>query len=123
MCLVDTIDGALMMSLYTAKTFATDMVAILYYSVVLTGITITVSAFVAVIQILNLAAGIANPEGPFWDGLDALGEKWDIVGGSICGLFLVVGVGSMIAYRPWKRRMERRRMARAGQEGVPVISA
>jgi nickel/cobalt transporter (NiCoT) family protein len=120
MCLVDTTDGALMLTLYTSKAFARDLVAILYYSIVLTGITIIVSAFIAVIQILNLAAGIAEPEGPFWDGLEALGEKWDIIGGSICGLFLVVGIGSVLVYRPWKRKMQRMRSEVISHEPEPA---
>lgn len=109
MCLLDTTDGALMMSLYTSKAFARDTVAILYYSIVLTGITVVVSAFICVIQILSLAQNVAEPEGKFWDGLSAISDHFEIIGGSICGLFLVVGVGSIIVYKPWRRRMERRR--------------
>lgn len=115
MCMLDTTDGALMMSLYTSKAFARDAVAILYYSIVLTGITVVVSAFIGVIQILSLVQNVAEPEGPFWDGLSAIGDHFDIVGGSICGLFLVAGLGSVVVYRPWRRRAERRRRAALAQ--------
>ncbi|KAI2636383.1 NicO-domain-containing protein [Hypomontagnella submonticulosa] len=115
MCMLDTTDGALMMSLYTSKAFARDAVAILYYSIVLTGITVVVSAFIGVIQILSLAQNVAEPEGPFWDGLSAIGDHFDIVGGSICGLFLVAGLGSVLVYGPWRRRAERRRRAALAQ--------
>ncbi len=108
MCLLDTTDGALMMALYTSKVFAHDTVAILYYSIVLTGITIFVSAFIGIIQLLSLVDNVAEPEGSFWDGVGAIGDNFDIIGGSICGLFVLVGVGSVLAYRPWRRRMERR---------------
>jgi len=108
MCLLDTTDGALMMALYTSKAFARDIVAILYYSIVLTGITIFVSAFIGLIQILSLVENVAEPEGPFWDGVGAIGDNYDIIGGSICGLFLLVGVVSFFVYRPWRRRVERR---------------
>jgi len=111
MCLLDTTDGALMMALYTSKAFARDIVAILYYSIVLTGITIFVSAFIGVIQVLSLVENVAEPEGPFWDGVGAIGDNFDIIGGSICGVFLLVGIVSVILYRPWRRRMERRRAA------------
>lgn len=107
MCLVDTLDGAMMLTLYTSKAFSRDLVAILYYSIMLTGVTIVVSAFISVIQFLNLAEAIAEPKGAFWDGLDTLGDHWDIIGGCICGVFLVAGVGSILFYGPWKRRMER----------------
>ena len=40
MCLLDTTDGALMMTLYTTTALARDTVAILYYSIVLTAITV-----------------------------------------------------------------------------------
>lgn len=108
MCLLDTTDGALMMALYTSKAFARDTVAILYYSIVLTGITILVSAFIGIIQILTLAQNVAEPEGNFWDGVRAIGDNFEIIGGSICGMFLVVGLGSVVLYKPWRRRMDRR---------------
>jgi high-affinity nickel-transport protein len=105
MCLLDTTDGALMMALYTSKAFSRDVVAILYYSIVLTGITVFVSAFIGIVQILSLVQNVAEPEGRFWDGVSAIGDHFDIIGGSICGLFLVVGLGSILVYRPWRRRM------------------
>ena len=116
MCLNDTIDGAMMMTIYTSKAFVRDPITTLYYSVVLTGITIVVSIFIALIQVLNLAEAVAHPTGPFWDGLNALGDRWDIVGGSICGLFLIVGVGSIFVYGPWMRRMEIRRSQNVNTE-------
>jgi len=115
MCLVDTTDGALMMALYTNKAFARDQIAILYYSIVLTGITVFISSFIGIIQVLSLAQNIAEPEGRFWDGVTAIGDNFDIIGGSICGLFVVVGLGSVAVYRPWRRRMDRI----SGLEAVP----
>ncbi|KAK3322723.1 high-affinity nickel-transport protein-domain-containing protein [Apodospora peruviana] len=108
MCMLDTTDGALMMALYTNKAFSRDVVAILYYSIVLTGITVFVSAFIGIIQVLSLAQNVAEPEGRFWDGVDAIGEHYDIIGGCICGVFVVAGLGSVLVYRPWRRRMDRK---------------
>ncbi|KAL7935116.1 high-affinity nickel-transport domain-containing protein [Trichoderma chlorosporum] len=108
MCLVDSTDGALMMALYTSKAFSRDIVAILYYSIVLTGVTVAVSASIGIIQVLTLAQNVANPTGRFWDGLSAVGDHFDIIGGSICGLFVIVGIGSVIVYGPWRRHVERR---------------
>jgi nickel/cobalt transporter (NiCoT) family protein len=118
MCLLDTTDGALMMALYTSKAFARDTIAILYYSAVLTGITVVVSAFIGVIQVLSLVQNVADPQGSFWDGVSAIGDNFEIIGGSICGLFLVVGLGSVLVYKPWRRRMERRR-----SQGVVVVAS
>ncbi|KAK4185370.1 high-affinity nickel-transport protein-domain-containing protein [Podospora australis] len=108
MCMVDTTDGALMMALYTNKAFSRDVVAILYYSIVLTGITVFVAAFIGIIQILSLIDHVAEPEGTFWDGVGAIGDHYEIIGGCICGLFLLVGIGSVLVYRPWRQRMDKR---------------
>ncbi|KAK9779517.1 putative Nickel/cobalt efflux system [Seiridium cardinale] len=118
MCLLDTTDGALMMALYSSKAFSRDTVAILYYSIVLTGITVFVSAFIGIVQILSLVQNVAEPDGSFWDGVSAIGDNFEIIGGSICGLFLVVGLGSVIVYKPWRRRMERRRVFRVPSQDV-----
>ncbi|KAM5515286.1 High-affinity nickel transport protein nic1 [Fusarium oxysporum f. sp. phaseoli] len=84
MCMLDTTDGALMMALYTSKAFSRDVVAILYYSIVLTGITVVVSAFIGIVQVLSLIQNVADPQGRFWDGVSSVGDHFDIVGGSIC---------------------------------------
>lgn len=113
MCLLDTTDGALMMALYTSKAFSRDVMAILYYSIVLTGITVFVSAFIGIIQVLSLVQHVAEPDGSFWEGVGSIGDYYDIIGGCICGLFLLVGVGSVLVYRPWRRRMDKRADRRA----------
>ncbi|KAI2778955.1 NicO-domain-containing protein [Daldinia loculata] len=123
MCMLDTTDGALMMALYSSKAFARDTVAILYYSIVLTGITVVVSAFIGIIQVLSLVQNVAEPEGSFWDGLGEIGDHFDIIGGSICGLFLVVGLGSVLAYGPWRRRVERRRRIASEAQRLPSDDA
>lgn len=117
MCLLDTTDGALMMTLYTSKAFARDHIAILYYSIVLTGITIVVSAFIGIVQLLTLILNVAGPHGRFWDGVEAIGDNFEIIGGSICGLFLVIGASSVLVYRPWRRRMDHRGLLDALPDG------
>lgn len=97
-----------MMALYTSKAFSRDVVAILYYSIVLTGITVFVSAFIGIIQILFLVQNVTELEGGFWDGVSAIGDHYEIIGGCICGLFLLVGLGSVAIYQPWRRRMDLR---------------
>ena len=61
MCLLDTVDGALMMALYTSTAFAKDQIAILYYSIVLTVITVTVAIVIGFIQLLTLVRIIESP--------------------------------------------------------------
>ena len=66
MCLLDTLDGALMMALYSSAAFAKDQIAVLYYSITLTLITIMVALVIGVIQLLTLILSTAKPSGPFW---------------------------------------------------------
>jgi high-affinity nickel-transport protein len=116
--MLDTADGALMMALYTSKAFSRDVVAILYYSIVLTGITVFVSAFIGIIQILSLVQHVAEPEGSFWDGVEMIGEYYDVIGGCICGVFILVGVGSVFVYKPWRERMDRRAAQRVADDAA-----
>lgn len=68
MCLLDTVDGALMMALYTSTAFAKDQIAILYYSIVLTVITVTVAMVIGFVQMLTLVLNVSQPSGRFWVG-------------------------------------------------------
>ncbi len=80
MCLLDTIDGALMMALYTSTSMASDKIAILYYSIVLTVITVIVALIIGIIQLLTLILNAAEPTGKFWDGVAVAGDHYDIIG-------------------------------------------
>jgi len=111
MCLLDTIDGALMSALYTTSSFAHDNVAILYYSIVLTVITVIVAIVIGMIQLFSLVLNVAEPTGKFWDGVGKVGDSFEIVGGAIVGLFAVCAVVSMALYRPWRRRFDAKRAA------------
>ncbi|KAH7374292.1 high-affinity nickel-transport protein-domain-containing protein [Pyrenochaeta sp. MPI-SDFR-AT-0127] len=113
MCLLDTTDGALMMSLYTSTQLARDPIAICYYSIVLTVITVIVATIIGTVQFLNLILNVAEPHGKFWDGVERLGEAWDIVGGAICGAFIVFGGLSVLLYKPWRRRIDKKRVSDA----------
>ncbi|KAF2836726.1 high affinity nickel transport protein nic1 [Patellaria atrata CBS 101060] len=116
MCLLDTTDGALMMSLYTSTSFARDPIAILYYSIVLTVITVVVALVIGVIQLLNLILNVAEPSGKFWEGVGRAGDYYDIIGGAICGSFLVFGGLSVLLYRPWRKRIDRKRQQRLAEQ-------
>ncbi|KAL8943485.1 MAG: hypothetical protein Q9216_001020 [Gyalolechia sp. 2 TL-2023] len=115
MCLLDTTDGALMMALYTSTTAAKDRIAILYYSIVLTVVTVVVAIVIGVIQLLSLVSNIAEPSGRFWDGVAVAGDHYDVIGGSICGSFIVFGGLSVLFYRPWRRWFDEKRRIRQQQ--------
>jgi high-affinity nickel-transport protein len=143
MCLLDTIDGALMLSLYVqpAANFLPpkrdstssstplilgedqeiepsqnhrDPVAFLYYSIVLTLLTVIVAIVIGVIQLLTLVLNVAKPTGRFWDGVQTAGDYYDVIGGGICGCFLVVGGLSVVLYKPWRRWIAKRHGKSAG---------
>lgn len=105
MCLLDTTDGALMMSLYTSTSLARDTIAILYYSIVLTTITVLVAITIGTIQLLSLIAHL-KPGTEFAESIDKIGEHYDVLGGAICGAFVVLGLLSVLAHKPWRRWVE-----------------
>jgi len=104
-----------MMTLYTSTSLARDTVAILYYSIVLSAITVVVAICIGTIQLLSLISNFS--EGKFWDGVDVVSDHYDILGGAICGSFVIFGVLSVIVYRPWRKWMESERQARMTEEG------
>jgi high-affinity nickel-transport protein len=145
MCLLDTIDGALMFSLYiqpsanflppkpTGSTSDAstgndgdelpqshdnhrDPIAFLYYSIVLTTLTVIVAIVIGVIQLLTMILNVTNATGKFWDGVQTAGDYYDVIGGSICGCFIVFGGLSVVLFKPWQRWMARR-------HGRPLITS
>lgn len=112
MCLLDTFDSAAMMSLYTSARLAKDAIAVLYYQCVLTAVTVVVALVIGVLQLLNLILAV-KPElgGSFWHGVGVAGDNYDIIGGGICGSFVFFGGLAVVLYKPWRRRIDRRRNA------------
>ncbi|CBF70155.1 HoxN/HupN/NixA family nickel/cobalt transporter [Aspergillus nidulans FGSC A4] len=121
MCLLDTTDGALMLALYLTPDAAStlddpittpqnhrDPVAFLYYSIVLTTLTVIVAIIIGIIQLLTLILNVAEPTGRFWDGVQTAGDYYDVIGGGICGAFLVFGILSVFVYKPWRRWIGKR---------------
>ncbi|KAL4867399.1 hypothetical protein BDV12DRAFT_186692 [Aspergillus spectabilis] len=85
-----------------------DPVAFLYYSIVLTTLTVIVAIIIGVIQLLTLILNVAEPTGRFWDGVQTAGDYYDVIGGGICGAFLVFGTLSVFVYNPWRRWVGKR---------------
>lgn len=69
-----------MMALYTSTRLAKDQIAILYYSIILTVITVAVAIIIGVIQLLTLILNVAEPSGKFWDGVRIAGDHYEIIG-------------------------------------------
>ncbi|KIX96522.1 uncharacterized protein Z520_07788 [Fonsecaea multimorphosa CBS 102226] len=90
-----------------------DPLTFLYYSIVLTSLTVLCAIIIGMLQLLSLVLNVANPKGAFWDGVARAGELYEIIGGGICGSFVVVGGISVLCYKPWRRWVDRER-ARLG---------
>lgn len=93
-----------------------DPVAFLYYSIVLTCLTVIVAIVIGVLQLLTLILNAAEPEGKFWDGVEVAGEYYDVIGGAICGCFLVFGGISVVVYPRWRRWIGKKYAVRADRE-------
>lgn len=126
MCLLDTTDGAAMMSLYTSARLAKERIAVLYYQCVLTAITVVVALVVGLLQLFNLILSVApDLHGPFWRGVQVAEDHYDVIGAAICASFVVFGGLAIVLYTPWRRRVDRGRLARAqldegGEDGESI---
>lgn len=120
MALLDTLDSALMLTLYTTTLLAHDALATLYYSVVLTLLTVLVALVIGTLQLLALVLHVAEPRGRFWDGVERVGEHYDVVGGVICAVFVLGGVVGVVGYGRWRRWVERGRGVRRGEVELEV---
>ena len=68
----------------------------LFHSILLTSLSIGIAVTIGVIQLLSLVYNIVSPTGKFWDGVQWIGDRYDIVGGVICGAFILVGISGVI---------------------------
>lgn len=95
----------------------------LYYSTLLTALTVLVALIIGLIQLFSLLQNVIKPEpeGRFWDGVTALGDHYDIVGGVIAGGFVLVGVGGVLGWPRFKRWIgEKRRRYEARGRGISL---
>lgn len=69
-----------MMAMYTSTALAKDRIAILYYSIVLTVVTVIVAVVIGFIQLLSLIQNVAEPTGRFWEGVSVAGDHYDVIG-------------------------------------------
>jgi nickel/cobalt transporter (NiCoT) family protein len=89
-----------------------DPLSFLYYSTLLTLLTVLCALVIGTIQLLSLILNTAHPTGPFWDGVEKAGDSYEIIGGGICASFLLVGIGSVVCFPRFKRWVDRRRERR-----------
>ena len=96
----------------TANNRAKDPLLFLYYSTLLTALTVLVAVIIGTLQLLTLIQNVthnANSTSSFWKGVTVAGDHYEEIGGGICASFVVVGLGGVLGYKPWRRWVERRR--------------
>ena len=81
----------------------------LFHSILLTSLSIGIALTIGIIQLLTLIYNVHRPTGSFWDGVEWIGDRYDIVGGVICAAFLMVGVGGVILGKLIRVRRRRQR--------------
>lgn len=103
MCLVDSVDSAVFMTLNTSRAFERNVTSILNYSIVMTSVTLLASSFVCAFEFLALARAIFKPQpgNVFWDGVTAIEDNFAVVGGGICALIILMGTMTIFFYRSW----------------------
>ena len=94
-----------------------DPLTFLYYSFILTILTIICAIVIGVLQLLTLVLNTANPTGRFWDGVAAAGDAYEYIGASICGMFILVGGLSVVFHPRWRRWIDGKRERLARGEG------
>jgi nickel/cobalt transporter (NiCoT) family protein len=83
----------------------------LFHSMLLTSLSIGIAITIGIIQLLTLIYNVKEPEGAFWDEVEWIGDRYDIVGGVICAAFVIVGIGGVIGGKIIRNRRRRRREA------------
>ncbi|KAI9734317.1 MAG: hypothetical protein M1834_002421 [Cirrosporium novae-zelandiae] len=123
MCLLDTLDAALMLSLYTSTSKGLNHTALsptnpllfLYTTTILTVLTVLVAITVGTLQLLQLILNLKFPNGEVpdnmggWKGVQNAGDAYDLIGAGICGGFIIVGLAGWAGWGAFLRWVERRR--------------
>lgn len=98
MCLVDTIDGILMLGAY-GWAFVKP-VRKLYYNMNITLVSVLIAFVVGTIEVLGIVSGPPlNLSGPFWDAVGNLNQDFNMIGFFIIGIFVLSWLVSTILYK------------------------
>ncbi|HUB24918.1 MAG TPA: HoxN/HupN/NixA family nickel/cobalt transporter [Tepidisphaeraceae bacterium] len=99
MCLVDTLDGLLMLGAY-GWAFV-HPIRKLYYNMTITAVSVLIALAVGAIEILGVLQSEYSPQGWFWDSVGSLNDDYHfkLIGVVIVGIFLVSWATSAVVYR------------------------
>ena len=71
----------------------------LYYNLVVTAASVAVALLIGGVEALSLVGDRLGLQGPFWRGVGALNDDFNLLGFSIVGAFIVMWVTSLMLYR------------------------
>ena len=97
MCLVDTLDGILMLGAYGWA--YVHPVRKLYYNMTITAISVLIALVVGGIESLGVVGDRLALHGWFWDRVASLGDHFGLVGVAIVGVFVLAWATSALSYR------------------------
>jgi high-affinity nickel-transport protein len=97
MALVDTLDGVLMLGVYSWA-YVRPMRR-LFYNLTITLISVVVALGIGLLEALNLVADKLALRGWFWDWIGAVNDHFGVLGFAIVGLFAAAWVLSYGVYR------------------------
>ena len=99
MCLVDTIDGVLMLGAYGWA--YVHPVRKLYYNMTITAVSVLLAVCVGTLEILGIIGDHFELQGRFWNAISQLTDEhhFGLVGGFIVCLFLASWMTSLLIYR------------------------
>ncbi|MDB5334228.1 MAG: nickel transporter [Phycisphaerales bacterium] len=97
MCLVDTLDGILMLGAYGWA--YVHPVRKLYYNMTITAVSVIIAVAVGGIEVLSMLAGRLNLHGPGWDTINSLGNHMGAIGILIIAIFILSWAASTLGYR------------------------
>jgi len=99
MCLVDTLDGILMLGAY-GWAFVHPLRK-LYYNMTITAVSVLIAIAVGGIEILGILQSQYNLQGWFWDPVGALNDDYHfkLIGVVIVGVFVASWATSAVVYR------------------------
>jgi high-affinity nickel-transport protein len=97
MCLVDTIDGVLMLGAYGWAFM--KPVRKLYYNITITFVSVVVAVLIGGIEALALIADKLELKGGFWDLIGTASDNFGLLGYMVIGLFAVSWLVSVLFYK------------------------
>ncbi|MDB5299428.1 MAG: hoxN [Phycisphaerales bacterium] len=97
MCLVDTLDGILMLGAYGWA--YVHPVRKLYYNMTITAVSVVIAITVGGIEVLGMLADRLNLHGPGWDTINSLGTHMGAIGILIIAIFVLSWAASTLGYR------------------------